>query len=465
MTAPPTPEPSDDDDAAVAAWLPHGTQELGIDDALALAIKLHRADRLDGAVTLYRRILQALPGHADAACLLGMALHQMGRGEDGLVLMRDAIARVPGFAGFRLNLGNVLSELNRLDEALDAYQGALALQPESADLHNNIGALHRVQGRLAEAQACYERALALDRQHLRAWNNLGLVLDAQGRLDEAARAYLAAIDLVSEPGASMQLLGRTFYRLGQHDKAAAVFRQWMAREPGNPVPVHLHAAASGQAVPPRASDAYVEAEFDKFAASFERVLNERLHYRAPQLCADLLQAQRPAPARALQVLDAGCGTGLCGPLVAPWAQRLVGVDLSAGMLARARSKGVYDELIKAELTAFLADGRGRWDVIVCADTLCYFGDLHPVMAAAGAALRPDGVLVFTVEALDDDARADACIQPSGRYAHGRAHLDAVLAAAGLQLLQARREVLRDEAGAAVQGWLVAAAPTGAAGNR
>ena len=38
--------------------------------------------------------------------------------------------------------------------------------------------------------------------------------------------------------------------------------------------------------------------------------------------------------RSLDVLDAGCGTGLCGPLVAPYARRLVGVDLSEAMLAR-----------------------------------------------------------------------------------------------------------------------------------
>ena len=31
-------------------------------------------------------------------------------------------------------------------------------------------------------------------------------------------------------------------------------------------------------------------------------------------------------AKQLDVLDAGCGTGLCGPLLAPYARRLVGVD-------------------------------------------------------------------------------------------------------------------------------------------
>ena len=37
----------------------------------------------------------------------------------------------------------------------------------------------------------------------------------------------------------------------------------------------------------------------------------------------------------------------------PYARRLIGVDLSAGMLKLAAEKQVYDELTHAELTEFL----------------------------------------------------------------------------------------------------------------
>lgn len=446
-----TPATPNDDDPPLAP----DEQELGIDEAMQFAVRLHQEDRLDGACTLYERILQAVPGHADAMGMLGMAQHQMGRSEEGLRLIRAAIDRVPDFAGFQLNLGNVLVELHRLEEALVAYARASELLPASADVRNNIGAVYRALQRFDEAHACYEQAIALDPRHVRAWNNLGLLYDAQDRTEDAVRCFLTALDLMPGHAHAAFLLGTTYYRVGRIEKAAEVFRQWMRRDPDDPVPRHLYAACSGDGVPERASDDYVEAEFDKFAASFERVLNERLDYRAPQLVAGLMADCLPPPARSLRVLDVGCGTGLCGPLVAPWAQRLVGVDLSAGMLVRARVKGVYDELIKAELTAYLSHGGQRWDAIVCADTLCYFGDLAAVMRAAATALEPGATMVFTVEALPDDGADRADIQPSGRYAHGRAHLDRVVAAAGLHLRLARREALRKEGGVPVQGWLMA----------
>jgi hypothetical protein len=96
---------------------------------------------------------------------------------------------------------------------------------------------------------------------------------------------------------------------------------------------------------------------------------------------------------------------LCGPLLRPFARHLRGVDLSERMLQNAKARGGYDALHKAELTAFIQNYAHAFDLIVSADTLCYFGDLEPVCRAAHRALRPGGTLLFTVEALADRAAA------------------------------------------------------------
>ena len=154
------------------------------------------------------------------------------------------------------------------------------------------------------------------------------------------------------------------------------------------------------------------------------------------------------------MLDAGCGTGLCGPLIAPYARRLVGVDLSARMLARARDRDIYDELVKHELTAFMAASAGAFDVIVSADTLVYFGPLEGVVAAAANALRPGGLLIFTVEECIG-CDAGYVLSVSGRYCHAREYLDRVLTEANLEPLIVPAE-LRLEAGDPVPGLVVRA---------
>jgi len=113
-------------------------------------------------------------------------------------------------------------------------------------------------------------------------------------------------------------------------------------------------------------------------------------------------------------------------------------------------------LDKAELIAYLQDHRDAFDVVVSADTLCYFGALEGVAGAARAALRPGGQLVFTVEALPEDDGASHRLLPHGRYAHARPYLRAVLDGAGFVRQRIGADVLRSEGGLPVHGWLVSA---------
>lgn len=430
--------------------------EMSLEEALQYAIGLHQQGMLEGATTVYQRVLDAVPGHPDALHLLGMAKHQMGHSDEGVALIEEAVAHQPGFAGYHNNLGNIYMGRGEVDKALSAYQQATELAPDNADLHNNLGALYKAQRRFDEAHAAYERAMALNPRHVNALNNMGLLYAEQGNRAGAITYYVKALELLPGDSSARRLLGTTYYAMGRIADAGEVYRQWLEQEPDHPTAKHMYAACTGQGVPERAPDDYVEQAFDHFAESFESVLNERLNYKAPQLCADMLARHLPPSQRQYVMLDAGCGTGLCGPLMAPWAKVLAGVDLSKGMLDRAQTKGVYSDLYKAELTEFLTLSPRQWDVVVSADTLCYFGDLAKVIAATAGSLKPGGTLVFTVEALPADASLPHQIQPHGRYAHHQQHVVEVLSAAGLNLLDMEAVILREEGGKPVNGWLVAA---------
>ena len=428
--------------------------ELTLDEALLVAVKLHRAGHLDEAETLYGRILAIAPEQADALHYLGVLAHQRGRGEAAVALIRQAIALDPGMPDACNNLGNVLLEQERADEAITAYRQAIALRPGFAGAYNNLGAVLRTQARYAEAATAYEKAIELDPLHVDAYNNMGNLLASQQRVKEAVACYCKAITLTPAHPEANRMLGIAYTTLGQYAEAAQVFARWLALEPENPVARHLHAACSGQDRPERASDAYVETTFDGFADSFDAKLG-KLAYRAPQLVAQALEKLAGAPARQFAALDAGCGTGLCGPLIAPWVAQLTGVDLSAGMLVHAQGRGVYDNLQKAELTAFLQTSAGCFDLIVSADTLCYFGPLDALLRAAHGALRAAGALIFTVEAAAAGVPAHH-LNPHGRYSHSQAYVLEALCAAGFAPPQVLSTSLRNEGGEPVAGLVVTA---------
>jgi len=434
-------------------------KEVSIDDALKLAIAMHRANGLDDAEKVYGRILAVAPDHADALHFMGVLQHQRGRSEDALGLIRRSIDVNDGVADWHNNLGNVLLETGRVDDAATAYEEAARPGPDRVDIHNNLGVLRREQNRLPEAEAAYRRAIALDPKYIDAHTNLGGLLQALERNEEALLVLCQGLVLKPLHGRSRQALGMAYNILGRFDDAAQVYRDWLKDEPGNPEALHHLAAYADLPVPARATDAYVERVFDGFADSFDAKL-AHLHYRAPDLIGQTVATLFGEPRRELTVLDAGCGTGLCGAILAPYARRLEGVDLSERMLARAGLRQNYDALVKAELTAFIEGAApASYDLVVSADTLCYFGDLRAVAWATARALRPGGWLVFTVEALDapqDGKDADFRLHPHGRYSHRDGYLRDVLADAGLLVREVAAAHLRIESARPVNGWIVSA---------
>jgi predicted TPR repeat methyltransferase len=420
----------------------------------ARAWELHNAGSLDDAEQAYARILAVVPDHAEALHFQGLAVHQRGDPARAIELIRAAIALNGQQFGWYSNLGNLLQLSGQKDAAAEAYEQAMRLAPERADIHNNLGVLQGDRGRLEEAESTLRRAVALDPDKAEVHANLGRVLLRLARNDEALGCLTEALRLNPDLMMARPMLGLVYRRLGRLDAAAQVYRDWLARDPGDPTALHHLAGCSGEAVPERAADAYLERTFDAFANTFDDTL-AGLHYRGPAQVAEAVAQHLGEPRRALDVLDAGCGTGLCGPLMAPYARHLAGVDLSQQMLDKARLRQAYDTLTKAELTAYLesAEPASR-DLIVSADTLIYFGELRTFFRAAAEILRPAGWLIFTVEALAGDEGAGFRLHPHGRYSHSDRYLREGLAAAGLAVERLQQVQLRVEAGTPVDGWVV-----------
>ena len=97
------------------------------------------------------------------------------------------------------------------------------------------------------------------------------------------------------------------------------------------------------------------------------------------------------------VLDAPCGTGKYFPLVAAAGHRVAGVDQSAGMLARARARGIAFSLDQTALQDLSYER--EFDAVLTVDAMENIPpeDWPLVLAKLHRAVRPGGLLYLTVE--------------------------------------------------------------------
>jgi predicted TPR repeat methyltransferase len=386
-----------------------------------------------------------LPKHPEALHYLGVLRHQRGDSRIGVSLIRRALEEDGGSASRYNDLGNVLVQTGNWADAVTAFRSSIELNADDANVWNNLGSVLHHQQDLLGAESAFREALRCNADFTPALSNLAALLTLIGREEESSLLTCRAFILPPLDGKSHKMLGIAYYRLGRFADAAECYRAWLRAEPDSAVARHHLAACTGQDVPARAPDDFVTAVFNEMADGFDEKLVGTLLYRGPQIIAGLLDGQVAAN-RALDVLDGGCGTGLCAPVLAPYARRLVGVDLSPRMLGKAMQRNAYDELVETELGAFLSNRQRAFDLIVMADTLIYFGDLAQLFTAVAQALRDGGAFAFTVEAVSESEQGpvDFKLGPSGRYGHSLRYLSDRLDAAGLALARSDEVALRGE---------------------
>lgn len=341
--------------------------------------------------------------------------------------------------------------------ALGFLHDALELTPDVPLLHHLAGRAHARLNQPVPALAAFRQAAERGGASADLFNDMGNSLRWLGKAEPAANAYRLAIKLQPKmPGLYMNL-GNALAAAGDFDGAIQTYAECERNCPNDPVARHMLAALAGRETPDRAADGYVAATFDGFAATFDATLVGKLGYRGPELVGAAMERRFGTPEGRLDILDAGCGTGLCAPVLRPFARRLDGVDLSAEMLARAGARGSYDRLDRTELAAHLAAHPAAWDAIVAADVFSYFGGLAEPFHAARVALRPGGILVATVESTADTPQGFV-LHGTGRYAHTDDFVTAQARAAGFEVADRQTSTLRHERGVPVPALVFTLAP-------
>lgn len=203
---------------------------------------------------------------------------------------------------------------------------------------------------------------------------------------------------------------------------------------------HLTDAQMGAdtAIAPRQ---YVTDVFDHYAENFDSHLVEKLSYAAPELIGQALDAVAPEGRRFQNVLDLGCGTGLIGAGMRAAADHLTGIDLSARMLAEAKKKAIYDDLVEDDIADYLRGTGESFDLFLAGDVFIYLGDPRPVFEAARARATPGALFALTTES---DDNAGYRLNPSGRYSHNAKLIREIATTCGARERHHKAATLRTE---------------------
>jgi predicted TPR repeat methyltransferase len=442
---------------AIPAIDPPVEAEISIEEAMTYAIRMHKDGFVEAAARIYTRVLAQQGSNVDALNFLGVAFAQFDDLAKASQLIRAALVHAPENPDAHNNLGNVLKRQGELDGAEAAYRRALELDPSNLGALTNVGVLMNARDAHEDAVTMFRRVLAIDPDHAEAHHNLGNALFGLQRPDEALAAFEKAMSSKPYSIASYRGLGSALTMAGHDERAAAIYRKWTELAPDDAEAAHMLASVSGgENVPSRTSAEAVKILFDRFAGSFDAVL-QRLKYQAPALVADTLTTILGEPKNALTMLDVGCGTGLGGPLLRPYAARLIGLDLSEGMIEQAKRRAVYDDFVVADFVEYAAEQTDAYDIVTAIDMVCYVGDMTDTARGFATTLRPGGYVAFTAEREEAEAAPNGFrLHPHGRYSHAIEYLKRELADAGLRVVRVREEVLRNELGAPVHGFAIVA---------
>lgn len=361
------------------------------------------------------------------------------------------------------NLGDECLKAGSVDEAVKNYRQALAIDPRFAEAHNVLGDALREQGKLSEAARCYRAALEYAPNLAEAHYGLGVTLLERSDSQNATVFFKNALGLKPDLVPAHNALGFALLVSGKPADALTCFQKTISFEPDNGMALHLIASLTGSN-PERAPNQYIEKLFDGFANTFDSHL-QHLKYETPQkLIALITQISEPAPGK-WNVLDLGCGTGLVGLLIALYTRQLVGVDLSAKMLEKARARNLYHRLEQSDLIAMMNNETdSTYDLVIASDTFVYLGKLDDVVRETKRLLCPGGLFAFSVEALEALPGADSNqhtqqkyqlqTSPSCRYAHSSKYLTSLAADNDFKIHQIKMEHIRMSCGKSVNGYLV-----------
>jgi predicted TPR repeat methyltransferase len=384
-------------------------------------------EKWEKAIENYKAAINIKSDYLDAYYNLGLALSKLRLNNEAILVYQSLLHLLPRHFAARFQLACLYMELQQYEDAISHFLLILKDHPFHVETEVNLASCFLKSGQIDQAKMHYRQALVMLPTDTQILFNLGVISMQQGRLYDAIEYYLRLEKAHPDYFPVQQNLGAAFLTIKKRDEALLHFRKALKLMPDNQSVLHLVHVLSQDKPLSCSPPEYIKTLFDSYADHYDAHLVTTLHYQVPQLFYQAIKATYSkylkidmralteiTDEKPLDILDLGCGTGLCGEQFAPLAKSLTGVDISSKMLEIASQKKIYDELIEGDIISFLQDKHAAFDLILAGDVLVYFGDLSLLFTLVSSALRDQGLFVFNTEISDEK---DHELKETGRFAH------------------------------------------------
>lgn len=159
---------------------------------LKKALRLHETGAVTQAEQIYREVLAANPGAADAWNMLAVALCQQNRLDAAEQAAQRAITLRPRIAPYWLTRGNIAAARRLEREAQASFRRAVEIKPDFTEAHYWLGRSCQREGKLTDAVAAYRAALRGAPEVAEIHYHLARALLWAERWHEALQAYQQA---------------------------------------------------------------------------------------------------------------------------------------------------------------------------------------------------------------------------------------------------------------------------------
>jgi predicted TPR repeat methyltransferase len=385
---------------------------------LRLITALTRSRRFSEAQRLCEELDQVQPENIELMFRKAEIYMLKGCVNDAVQLFNEILAKNPTSVAALMNKGLALKKTGNIDEAIDQFRQATSLNPNLDDAWYTLGLALLGKAEKEQALECLEKAFHINPGNLRAADQLARMYGLFGRTDDATKVYEMILKVQPENARAR------FYLKAYGNDAQP-----------NRIPPEV--------IGPAYAAKNAGRKFDATLAN--------LDYRTPDILSKAVRESVYIPDKGLDIMELGCGSGLCGSKFSDIAHRLIGTDLSKSMLEAAREKKAYDELYVADLVDVLSSNPAVFDLVLATDVLCFFGDLTDIFRKCHETLRKNGVFGFTVEKPKSDELFT--LNSEGYFYHSMAHLRAAASETGFEEVYVKESVLRTELGVKRAGYV------------